>query len=451
MDYQLKTLISINDDIKSIAKYENNIYVATEEELLHYHKLDEYSLITKLQVKVDNLLVHNDLLIVLSNKVSSYYSLPELSPFHLKRMRDVINIYNCKQDLLVLSSNKVRIVSIDKEIKILREIDYAGAITASGLNSIVLANNTDYDLYNPDRIALFQHSGKPCIKSFENEFLLTISSIAMFINEQGDVTRGTLTWEEDPSSVEVKWPYVFAMTKKLVISSLESLEVVKTIDVEGRVLMLREELYIVNKGIVMILYEDEQEKVKRQFEKAKENNDLESFLKLETNELTIWLKIEACKILDKDPIDFLLHQDILDQDEVFDLVQNKDKFVKSVTPKSRKLREHLYKIGSEAEILNVLEYDEIDLLKPDLASKGYKKFLNKENALDYNKFLSKHFIIDDALYLLKAGYLTDSEYGKTLLKIIKLDEAKGLDFIKQNVNPKVNKTIMNQLPKSSEL
>lgn len=256
----LKDLPLKNDEsITAIETYENNIYIGTSHgNLLHFHRFEdttEYIYITSLEV--NSLLITKLLcvpyiqrLLVISNRTTFAFSLPELSPCHMKRMKDVNDLQLLDNRILVLSPSKIRIIKIqDDKIMVTKEINYSGAMAGNSCRDshfIIVANQENYDIIDLDnnrKVPLFAYKSdtevNPIIISFDKEYLLTIlsdanTSMAMFINSSGDVTRGTLTWvgEGYPiNGIVIESQYVFsAFESKLVVSSLDSLEPVAEID-----------------------------------------------------------------------------------------------------------------------------------------------------------------------------------------------------------------------------
>ncbi|ODV90836.1 hypothetical protein CANCADRAFT_2559 [Tortispora caseinolytica NRRL Y-17796] len=174
------------------------------------------------------LLPHVSRALILSNSQISFFSLPELSPLSLGRIKDVKGM--CYDPLsqpdayalvTVFTSTAVRIVHIDPEkVKLVRNIDYANAIVGSQHKSLALvATSANYDILdieNGRKIPLFPIISDPdstdtlaplLAKLPSNEFLLATASgsnqpaVGIFINSEGDITRGTITWESYPSSI----------------------------------------------------------------------------------------------------------------------------------------------------------------------------------------------------------------------------------------------------------
>lgn len=290
----LEVLLNAGETISCISTHKSNLYIGTSQGLLlHYYifdDADEYILILRLQIPgserhpVKKLLVVPDveMCLVLCNRVTYPYTLPELSPCHIGKIKDVNDISQLSQvknpkvknkhdKIIVYSSNKIRVVQLLPDtVKLLRDINYAGALegfsSAAGTlanysNICLVANDKNYDvvdLQQTRRISLFEYNPEnvdniePHIVPFlprdtekpSEEYMLTICSIsansmAMFMNSFGDVTRGTLIWQDEgypAGGVAVQWPYVIGLFNlaekgmKLTFSSLTTLLVVHTVD-----------------------------------------------------------------------------------------------------------------------------------------------------------------------------------------------------------------------------
>ena len=273
--------LSLEEDetITAVETFENNIYIGTSHgNLLHFHRFEdtsEYIFITKLEINphpITKLLCVPFIqrLLVVSNRITFAFSLPELSPCHMKRMKDVNDMQLLSNSILVLSPSKIRIIKIqDDNIMVSKEINYSGAVTGNSCRDshfIIVANNVNYDIIDLDnnrKVPLFAYKTEtevsPLIVSFDNEYLLTIlsdasTSMAMFINSSGDVTRGTLTWVGQGypgKGLAVESQYVFsAFDNKFVVSSLESLETV---------LETGNDLFSINR-VAQVIVEDEEVK-----------------------------------------------------------------------------------------------------------------------------------------------------------------------------------------------
>lgn len=281
--------LGASESISCIASYNTNLYIGTSAgNLLHYilfDDADEYILIVHMPVSsgdaaaVKKLLVlpDVDMCLVLANNIVYSFSLPELTPCRVGKIKDANDILELNQvktakknkldKVIVYASSRILLVQfLPDNVKLLKEISYPGA--AMGLSSAagtlanysnicLVANKTNYDLVDlqkTQRILLFDfnHDNVPNIAPHivpfeaqdkangEEEYMLTIcsdvsTSLAMFINSVGDVTRGTITWVVDgypTNGVTVQWPYIIGLFSsgpeselKLTFSSVEKLEV----------------------------------------------------------------------------------------------------------------------------------------------------------------------------------------------------------------------------------
>lgn len=264
--YQISPVIESihleDETITDITTYENNLYVGTSNgQLLHFHRFDdttEYIPITTINVgthSVSKILCIESIqrLLVISNRIVLSYVLPELSPCRMKKMKDVTDLQKLDSLVLVLSPTKIRIINIQADtITLAKEINYQGGVACRSCkdsNFIVVANNESYDIIDLDnnrKVPLFSYKSEstvhPWIIPFDGEYLLSVlsdtnTSMAMFINRVGDVTRGTLTWVDKgypENSIALEGEYVFALFKnKMIVSSLVSLDTVLEMENPG--------------------------------------------------------------------------------------------------------------------------------------------------------------------------------------------------------------------------
>ncbi|KAF3990865.1 hypothetical protein FT663_01902 [Candidozyma haemuli var. vulneris] len=276
-----------DESISTVASYKSSIYIGTSKgQILHLHCFEDasdYMLILQLQVTEKDVSVTKimplpdvELCLVVCNRTLYVYTLPELSPCHVGKIRDVNDISELSQvknpktknihdKVIVFTSTKLRVVQFipPETVKLLRDIPYTGALmgvssaagtSANYSNICLVANGENYDvvdLQQTRRISLFEHNPektpqiRPNILPFDaegkEEYLLSVRtnesmSMAMFINSFGDVTRGTLTWIDlgyPTNGMAVVWPYLLGLfhfqdTLSLTFSSLETLEVVES-------------------------------------------------------------------------------------------------------------------------------------------------------------------------------------------------------------------------------
>lgn len=287
----LETPLENDEHISTVATYKSSIYIGTSKgQILHLHLFEDasdYMLILQLQVTEKNVPVTKILpmpdvewCLVICNRTLYVYTLPELLPCHVGKLRDVNDVLELSQvknpktknihdKAIVFTSTKLRVVQFipPETIKLLRDIPYNGALigvsSAAGTlanysNICLVANGENYDVVDMQqtrRISLFEHNPEkapgvlPSILPFKaegkEEFVLPVrtnesTSMAMFINSFGDVTRGTLTWIDKgypTNGMAVVWPYICGLSAlgdslRLTFSSLESLEVVESVDLK---------------------------------------------------------------------------------------------------------------------------------------------------------------------------------------------------------------------------
>ncbi|KAK6461342.1 hypothetical protein DFJ63DRAFT_315142 [Scheffersomyces coipomensis] len=284
--FKLDLLLDVDSDdvITCVSSYDANIYVGTSSgRVLHYHRFEDipgYMLIGNVQIleepiKKFVIIPAVEKVLILCGSIASFYRLPDLSPTSTRKLKDINDVsllmYSSEQNrpsdkMLLFSSNNIRIVQFDEEqIKLLKKINYSNAIkgisTTSTMstnfsNLVLVANTKNYDIIDmrlTRKIPLFDYRSdddddkiEPNFIQFEardrgstfQEYLLTINSgdntsLAMFINSLGDVTRGTLTWSGYPvGGIAVEWPYVMSIfpNNELQVSSLITLDTKATLD-----------------------------------------------------------------------------------------------------------------------------------------------------------------------------------------------------------------------------
>lgn len=278
---------SLEDEcITALASFQSNLYVGTNKgQLLHYYRMDDipgFMLISQQSTVGEDsngnnseivkiVVVENiERVLVLSGASLYIYSLPELSPIQSGKLKDVKDILwlpkNTKNEpyeqVLVLTKNKIRVIRFGAdEVKLIKDINDVSpkkAIVHESNNFVTIANENEYeivDLVNSRKVPLFLYVSDqsndimPSMVSFNSldastskpseEVLLAVesdkdSSIGMFINAEGDVTRGTMTWLDHgypTGGLAVQWPYVMGIFYKkdeddsFVISSLIDLDV----------------------------------------------------------------------------------------------------------------------------------------------------------------------------------------------------------------------------------
>lgn len=255
-----------SEHISAVAAHDRNIYIGTSKgSLFHYHLFEDatdYLQITLISVgshEITQLLPSESLqkLFLVIDRTLLVFQLPELSPNTIRQLKNVQHICLMENglSLMIIKQSEVQLVQLQNNSwKLLREFKQQGAIlgTAPMNNLILLANENSYEVLDTRSgsvMPLFEYKSNinvsPFIVLFETpstkEYLLTIASdentsIAQFISDFGDVTRGTLTWLDSGyprGGVVVDWPHTFALFEKsIIISSLETLETVMEINTE---------------------------------------------------------------------------------------------------------------------------------------------------------------------------------------------------------------------------
>lgn len=287
--------------ISAVEAHGPNLYVGSSRgQLFHlylFEDAEDYIVISQLTIgssikgPITKILLLEDveMCLLLSNKVLYSYLLPELSPCNVGKLRDVEDILMLRQvknskikskldKVVAFTSTRIRLFQFFKDsIKLLKDIPYAGTLiglsSAAGTllnysNICLVANGSNYEVveiqqtrriplseYNPSQVEFIHTEQKvePHIIPFQaldklhepEEYLLSIcsdssTSMALFVNSEGDVTRGTLLWLQEgypTGGLAVEWPYLIGSfwndsdkICRLCIASLESLDSVFTAD-----------------------------------------------------------------------------------------------------------------------------------------------------------------------------------------------------------------------------
>lgn len=276
-----------NFTISTATAYKNNLYIGSQGLLSHYHLFEDasnYMLLSLVPIDgtPEKLIVLEDLEIclVLSNGELSARQLPELLSCLVGKLKQVEDIAILTQrpenkeivdKVVVFLASNLRLVQFTRElVKLLKEVNFSGAqlgvsmscgSTTKYSNRALAADSKSYslvDLQLQKRIDLFEYDSesndriRPVIlpfrplESLRDEYLLPVRSdvattMAMFVDYQGDVTRGTLIWPEIgyPShGMVVLWPYVISIHENpekgvfLAFASLETLTLEHELSVE---------------------------------------------------------------------------------------------------------------------------------------------------------------------------------------------------------------------------
>ncbi|OBA23068.1 hypothetical protein METBIDRAFT_34040 [Metschnikowia bicuspidata var. bicuspidata NRRL YB-4993] len=293
----LELPLGAKEQITCISSFESNLYIGTSTgQVLHMYLFDDaeqYILImqipasessTKAVSKILPVPDANMCLILAGNTVHSF-TLPELSPCRIGKIKDAVDLLllsvgklpserNKSDKVVVYTSSKFRVVHVvPTGIKLLRDINYLGAVTGVSLatgtlahysNICIIANDTRFDVVDMQqtrKIPLFDYNPAavenihPFIVPYlaqdtslaREEYLLPIctepaTSMAMFISSAGDVTRGTLTWighGYPMGGLSVEWPHVIGVfqthsgSQKLIFSSLLTFEVEASVECDA--------------------------------------------------------------------------------------------------------------------------------------------------------------------------------------------------------------------------
>lgn len=355
-----------NEYISAVSAHDRNVYIGTSKgNILHYHLFEDatdYLLITLLSIgakEVSQMVASEQLqkLFLTVDRTLMVYLLPELSPINARQLKNVRRICLTTNGLMLVKQSGVHIVQLQENTwKLIREFKYEGAVSGAAPinNLILLANDESYEVLDTRSgraMPLFGYKSdanvSPLIVPFETphstEYLLTVASdentsIAQFINDSGDVTRGTLTWlglGYPRGGVLISWPYAFALFEhSIVVSSLETLETVMEIDVSalsgeefhiqdvtvffmdksleavtGLPTELSSSKVLFNKSkLFVVRQENELVSANKLFLEAMESNDFEHFLTPldgDSKYLHI-LKTMAAFLTEKDPIELLI-------------------------------------------------------------------------------------------------------------------------------------------------
>ncbi|KAG7750788.1 hypothetical protein KL911_004667 [Ogataea haglerorum] len=269
--------------ISAVETYDLNLYVGTSQgELIHMFWIDDdtgYMAVSRQQFSSKNKPIDKILLLpqvakvlVLSGGTVQAYILPELSPANIGKIKDVNDMcidlddrkldakeenyvgsvsnidWHVYTDVTVFTGKSIRLVRIfDDSIKLAKDFSYPG--TMRGVrrsNYVAVGSQTSYDLIDllqGQKIPLFPSPEyRPQILALgTNEFLMACGSsdgpaMGMVVNISGEISRGTFTWPEYPSSLEVDYPYLIgAFGKSLKIYSLHDQQLVQTLDFESEV------------------------------------------------------------------------------------------------------------------------------------------------------------------------------------------------------------------------
>lgn len=223
-----------------IENFEDNIYIGTSiGEILHYKLISNHlKLISRKffhqlrRFKVTKILILKSIskILILSGNLLTCFNF-DLEHSNIGRIKDVNDIsldYDniAKNDsngvhCVIFSVKQIRIINVTKEsLRLVKDISYAGIKKGLRRGKFATVTNGEfYDLIDLDsfsKIPLFPISTTssndliPFILPIgSNEFLLTCGTLpnepamGIIINNNGDVSRGTLSFDSYPTSIEV--------------------------------------------------------------------------------------------------------------------------------------------------------------------------------------------------------------------------------------------------------
>ena len=263
---------STDSYITCIQSWELNLYIGTNlGEIIHLYKIDDelgYIQISKQKfgsssvskpIKKILLLPEISIALIHCGNSMSGYILPELSPANIGKAKDVMDIsidwnyftldkkennYIVKKEeyygesfinITLFTKKAIRLLRIFHDsIRLHKELEFSDVIKGIQLRDFaIVSNGKDYDLINvlkSQKLPLFpvltstsDENVKitPIIKYIDKNEILLISgglnldepAMGMFINLNGDVIRGTLTFDHYPSSISIQLPYIIAIIK----------------------------------------------------------------------------------------------------------------------------------------------------------------------------------------------------------------------------------------------
>ncbi|BFZ61163.1 hypothetical protein YB2330_002222 [Saitoella coloradoensis] len=221
--------------------------------------------------------------VILCHSTLSFHVLPELTPATETRIKgangvcldlnaNTNDVDTSSVTLTVLTRKLLRVIRLSQEdVQLVHDVDYPNALVAAQRGSIAcVANARSYDLIDLDnlgKIPLFpvvqgddlaaspgaatllaQMTGTTVVKPMvvgigADEFLVTSASpegmgpaIGLFVNLDGEVTRGTLMWDEYPAEITFEDPHVVALFKNgtLQVHSINTQELVQTVRASSR-------------------------------------------------------------------------------------------------------------------------------------------------------------------------------------------------------------------------
>lgn len=262
-----------------IENYNQNIYIgASNGEILHYVKLDQdYLFVSRnsfhssRRKPIDKIVVLPSIekAVVISGGLLSCFTLPEFSPANIGRIKDVWDVsldhdHKAKNDdtgvhVVVYSTNQIRIINVTPSaLRLVKDISYGGSKCGVRRGDFSLvASEREYDLIdleNLSKIPLFplktiENNKDEVIKPFilpvsKEEFLLTCGtsnsepSMGLVVNNNGDISRGTVPMDAYPNSIQIDDLLVIATFEgNVVVYSLYDQSTVQELEFSGKVLV----------------------------------------------------------------------------------------------------------------------------------------------------------------------------------------------------------------------
>ncbi|SCU81481.1 LAMI_0B06414g1_1 [Lachancea mirantina] len=226
--------------------FEHNLYLGTTTgELLHYFEMEPNNFMLVSQTKFNDdsndrvekiqILAGTERCLVHCGQFVRCFLLPEFAPVPNAVTFSKVNDFTVPQlkkkaaphcTVHIYDDKSLKVVAIGHDgISVIKQYKFANVrkacvhgttvVAAKGLNYVI------FDLQTKSESPLFQISEadtqlEPLVVSFsENEFLVVCGShkdescMALVINDEGDISQGTIVLEKFPQNVVVQYPYVF--------------------------------------------------------------------------------------------------------------------------------------------------------------------------------------------------------------------------------------------------
>ncbi len=213
-------------NVTCIASYNEHLYIGADLELLHFlydSVSNTYILASRhpFNAAITSICLFPDVnvIAILASRNVSFYAFPEVSPGTVRKIGAVHGIARYGNKILVLSGRLVRIIELTRNGRLEKDIDYPNAMAALALGDYAcVVGQEDYDLIDlihSRKIPLFPTGGHCLIAVVtDNEFLVVVGTdseaMGMIIDLNGEIRRGTITFDRLPSRVVVDFPNVMA-------------------------------------------------------------------------------------------------------------------------------------------------------------------------------------------------------------------------------------------------